>query len=62
MKMPYQELYAKIEYLMDNNLTLQIDGKINPIFSMSNVNMQMQYGISKEELITKYYLNKGKGV
>lgn len=62
-KIPYQELYAKIEFLLENNLQLQTKEGLNPIFNMSNINMEEQYGISKEDLITKYYLNKkGRGI
>lgn len=59
-KMPYQELYAKIAFILDNNYKLEFNGELNPIFEMSDINMQIQYGISKEELITKYYIDKKK--
>ena len=62
MKIPYQELYSKIEFLLENKYQLQINGILNPIFNMSNADMQKAYGISKEELITKYYLSQGRGL
>ena len=42
----YMELFAKINYLLDNNMDIIIDGKLNPIFFMSNENMMMNYGVS----------------
>ena len=50
----YNELYAKTMYLLDNNIDIIIDGKLNPIYNMSNTNMQITYGISLKELIEKY--------
>ena len=50
----YNELYAKTMYLLDNNIDIIIDGKLNPIYNMSNTNMQVIYGVSLEELIEKY--------
>jgi hypothetical protein len=62
-KMSYQELYAKIMYLIDNGYSLLDGDKLHEIFSMSNENMILKYMISKEELITNYYINKkGKKV
>ena len=57
-RMSYQELYAKIMFLLDSNLPLETDGKLHPIFTMCNENMMINYGISKEELITNYYINR----
>ena len=63
LKIPYPELYAKINFLIDNNYEISINEKLHPIFYMSNIDMQQQYGISKEELIMQYYINKkGRGV
>ena len=59
-KMSYPELYAKIEFILDNDYKLEMNGQLNPIFEMSDVNMQIQYRIKKEELIKKYYLDKKK--
>ena len=50
----YNELYVKTMYLLDNNINIIIDGKLNPIYNMSNTNMQVTYGVSLEELIEKY--------
>ena len=50
----YNELYVKTMYLLDNNIDIIIDGKLNPIYNMSNTNMQVTYGVSLEELIEKY--------
>ena len=52
-----QELISKIAFLQENDISVtNLDGKLNEIFSMSNINMQVMYGISLEELIDKYYL------
>ena len=54
----YNELYAKTMYLLDNNINIIIDDKLNPIYNMSNTNMKVTYGVSLEELIEKYILIK----
>ena len=50
----YNELYAKTMYLLDNNINIIIDDKLNPIYNISNTNMKVTYGVSLEELIEKY--------
>ncbi len=55
-----QELLAKILFLDDRNIPLvNGDGLLNQIFRMANYNMQKEFGVSLEELITKYYIEKG---
>ena len=54
----YMELFAKINYLLDNNMDIIIDGKLNPIFFMSNENMMMNYGISLKDMVNIYTKNK----
>ncbi len=54
----YHELVVKIEYLLQNDLPLYIDGKICDIFNMSNINMQVKYGISTQELVENYYIEE----
>ena len=59
----YQELYSKIMFLIDRKEPLKIEDKLHEIFYMSNENMKQKYKISKEELITKYYINdKERGI
>ena len=51
-----QEFRSKISFLQENNIPIvDVSGKLHEIFSMSNINMQAKYGISLEELISKYY-------
>ncbi len=60
-----QELKSKIEFLKEKNISLVTnDGILTDIFVMSSPDMQEKYGISLEELISKYYLQsqKDKGV
>ena len=60
-----QELVSKIEYLKANNIKLtDSSGKLHQIFNINSVDLEKQYGISFEDLITTYYLdkNKSKGV
>lgn len=53
--MPIREFLAKIGYLSDRELPLvDYEGKLNPIFSMSNMNMLVNYGVGLEELISAY--------
>lgn len=54
IRISYDELHAKTMYLLDNNINIIIDSKLNPIYNMSNTNMQVTYGVSLEELIEKY--------
>ena len=59
-----KELIAKINFLNENGLLLISDNRINSIFGMSNKTMQKKYGISKKELVQKYYeedINKDRG-
>lgn len=60
-----EELTSKIEFLKEHNLSLTLDdGKLSEIFFLSNKDMQEKYGISLEELVSKYSLkvSKIKGV
>ena len=60
-----EELTSKIEFLKEHNLSLTLDdGKLSEIFFLSNKDMQEKYGISLEELVSKYSLkvSKTKGV
>ena len=60
---PYQELYAKIQFLIHNGYFLELDGELHEIFVMCNQNMQVKYNINKEQLIMDYYINiKERGV
>ena len=60
-----QELVSKIEYLKANNIKLtDSSGKLHQIFNINSVDLEKEYNISFEDLITNYYLekNKSKGV
>ena len=60
-----QELVSKIEYLKANNVNLTDNsGKLHQIFNINSVDLEKKYGISFEDLISTYYLdkNKNKGV
>ena len=50
----YQELYAKTMYLIDNNIPVTNNGILNPIYNMSNINMEIRYKVTLEELINRY--------
>lgn len=54
------ELSAKINYLISNSLPLTVNGKLHKIFSMCSINIQLEYGISLEEMINKYYQKEEK--
>ena len=51
---PYEEIYIKTMYLMDNNIPIIKNGKLNPIYNMSNINMEIRYKVTLEELINRY--------
>lgn len=60
-----EELTCKIKFLKEHNLPLTLDdGKLSEIFFLNNKDMQEKYGISLEELVSKYSLkvSKIKGV
>ena len=55
------ELTAKINYLLKHNLPMQNkDGLRHEIFYLSNDQMKKKYGISKQELISKYLFSDDK--
>jgi len=59
------ELESKILYLIDNKIPyLNNEGLLHEIFSMSNLNLEVKYGINLEKMITNYskYIKKGKSV
>ena len=56
----YQELYAKTMYLIDNNIPVTNNGILNPIYNMSNINMEIRYKVTLEELINKYQIKDKK--
>jgi len=61
LKIPYEVLSAKINYLNSNNVSLMNNNVLNPIFFMSDVNMQVMYGISLEDLVKQYSNSNKKG-
>ena len=54
----YLELYVKIMFLRDNNIPIVLNGKLHEIFFMSDLNMQVKYQVSLENLIEKYKKEK----
>ena len=57
----YQALGAKINFLKSSNLPItNQDGLLDSIFSMSSGTMQEKYGISLEELLKEYDLDRKK--
>lgn len=55
----YKELVVKTNYLKENGIPLHINGKLNGIYSASNRVLKEKYGMTRNELINKYYNNKG---
>jgi len=53
----YDEVYVKLCYLNDYGIPVVNNGIIHPIFFMSDINMQVEYGVSLDELIIKYIKN-----
>ena len=49
--------YAKIQYLKESNLPLEINGKLNPIFGVQPGVLKKKYNIDINKLIIKYPLN-----
>ena len=61
LRISYKVLSAKINYLNSNNIPLVVDNELNPIFFMSDINMQVMFGISLEELVKQYSDSNKKG-
>lgn len=56
-------LQSKIKFLLANNMCLvNSDGKLDKIFSISNVDMKERFGVTLEELINEYYKDKERGM
>lgn len=52
------EFEAKLNYLNAHNILIVDNGKLHDIFNMSDMNMEIKYGINRETLIRKYYIVK----
>ena len=48
------EIFVKIKFMIENNIPLTNNGKINTIIYMSDINMQEKYNVSINELVRKY--------
>jgi len=59
--MLHGDFSARINFLFANNLPLKVNGETNDIFFMSSSNLEAVYGLTREELITKYYKEYEKG-
>ena len=54
-RVSYNELYSKLMYLVDNNIDYIDDkGILHTIFYMSSSVLEEEYGISLQELVSKY--------
>ena len=63
LHMSIQEFQAKLGFLRELNLPIIEENDIlNPIFSMSNLNMQANYNVSLEELMDKYYAKESSSL
>jgi len=56
----YDEVYIKINYLLDNNIPILVNNKLHEIFFMSDINMQTIYNISLDTLINTYLQEEKK--
>lgn len=54
-KITYEELNAKINYLISNNKSIIEGNMLNKIFYLSSDALETMYGINIKELIEKYY-------
>ena len=53
----YYEVYSKLMYLIDNNISINNNGTLCDIFYMADTNMQLKYGVSIDVLVDKYIIN-----
>ena len=56
----YLEFYVKFKYLIDNGIDVVTNNELHEIFNMSDVNMKIKYGVSREELIREYIETRKK--
>ena len=56
----YLEFYVKFKYLIDNGIDVVTNNELHEIFNMSDVNMKIKYGVSREELIKEYIETRKK--
>ena len=49
-----QLFISKIKYLLEQNKPLVINNLLNPLFSMSNVDMYELFNITNQDLLKKY--------
>ena len=54
-RLPMDELIAKINYLIENEMAISISGNLNEIFTISGADLEKVYGFTLEELVNKYY-------
>ena len=57
---PYREMIAKIKYLEERQIAITNNGLLHEIFNISNLSLQEKYGVSLEELIATYSLERGR--
>jgi len=50
----YDEVYVKLCYLKDYGIPVVDNGIIHPIFFMSDINMQVEYHVSLDDLMRQY--------
>ncbi len=48
------EVEAKIRFLLDKGYAIIVDNQLHEIFKMSDINMKVKYGVSREDLIREY--------
>ncbi len=62
-KLNYKVMQVKIKYLLDKHIPLvDKDGKLHEIFKMSDINMQLKYDVSLNDLFMKYDDKKVKTI
>ncbi len=48
------EVETKIRFLLDKGYAIIVDNQLHEIFKMSDINMKVKYGVSREDLIREY--------
>lgn len=57
-RIPVRILEAKIRYCEELKMSLIVNKRLNHIFYVSNKNLEVEYGITIEELLARYELTK----
>lgn len=54
VRIPLRIFEAKLNYCVRNNIPLIVNNRLNHIFYVSNINLEVEYGMTLEELLKEF--------